>query len=80
MTDRYTQDYLLDAAEKLAKAKLYNKAYEDIMMDFEVRISDLEKARKEFFDWLNQEPNEKLKKAYRRYKDSFLNAEPVKDK
>lgn len=41
---------------------------------------DLEKARKEFFDWLNQEPNEKLKKAYRRYKDSLLNAEPVKDK
>lgn len=80
MTDRYTQDYLLDVAEKLAKAKLYNRAYEDIMLDFEVRISDLEKARKEFFYWLNQEPNEKLKKAYRRYKDSLLNAEPVKDK
>lgn len=80
MTDRYTQDYLLEEAEKLAKAKLYNKAFEDIMLDFEVRISDLEKARKEFFDWLNQEPNEKLKKAYRRYKDSFLNAEPVRDK
>lgn len=79
MADRYTQDYLLEDAEKLAKAKLYNKAFEDITMDFEVRISDLESARKEFFDWLNQEPNEKLKKAYRRYKDSFLNAEPVKE-
>jgi hypothetical protein len=42
-------------------------------------LLDLEKARKEFFDWLNQEPNEKLKKAYRRYKDSFLNAELVKE-
>lgn len=79
MADRYTQDYLLEDAEKLAKAKLYNKTFEDITMDFEVRISDLESARKEFFDWLNQEPNEKLKKAYRRYKDSFLNAEPVKE-
>lgn len=46
----------------------------------EIFEKDLEKARKEFFDWLNQEPNEKLKKAYRRYKDNLLNAEPVKDK